>query len=74
MGGFYYAMKAYAMLARVDENPAVKDGLIASAIAVFKDVRSQRQPRERLEEVVAVLSGEPHAEKALRVRLKYTQQ
>ena len=58
---FYYAMKAYETLSRIDLDPSNKQGMIASAIGVFRNVLSRKETSDKIPEILEVLHDEPDA-------------
>ena len=60
-GQYYYAMKAYDILAKFDPEPSMKEGMIASAVGVFRNILSRKESPDKLPEVIEVLSSEPDA-------------
>jgi intraflagellar transport protein 56 len=70
-GAYYYAMKAYDLLAKFEGDPALREGMIASAVAVFRGILSRKEPADRLGDVLAILSGEPEAAQTLQTIQHY---
>ena len=60
-GQYYYAMKAYDVLAKFELDPQMKEGMIASAIGVFRNILSRRESPDKLQEVLDCLASEPDA-------------
>lgn len=60
-GQFYFAMKAYDVLAKFETDPTMKEGMIASAVGVFRTILSRKDTPDKLPEVLEVLSAEPDA-------------
>jgi intraflagellar transport protein 56 len=70
-GAYYYSMKAYDMLAKFEGDPALREGMIASAVGVFRGILSRKEPADRLGEMLAILSGEPEAANTLQAIQHY---
>lgn len=70
-GFYYYAMRAYDVMAKYDTDPHFRDGLIASAVGVFRSVLTKKETPEKLTEVVNALSSEPEAAQVLHVIQQY---
>ncbi|OHT05457.1 hypothetical protein TRFO_26804 [Tritrichomonas foetus] len=70
-GDYYYAMRAYDILAKYELDTTYKEGMIASAIGVFRNVLSRRESADKLQEVLATLSTEPDAAQTLQVITDY---
>jgi len=62
---FYYAMKAYDVLCKFELDPSLKQGMIASAIGVFRNILSRKETSDKLSDVIEVLSSEPEAAQVL---------
>jgi intraflagellar transport protein 56 len=73
-GSYYYAMRAYDAMSKYEGNPAYKEGLIASAVGVFRGVLTRKLPAEKLGEIISILSGEPEAAQALQSIKQYAQE
>ncbi|EAY14740.1 hypothetical protein TVAG_038480 [Trichomonas vaginalis G3] len=70
-GQYYYAMKAYNILAQFDLDPVNRQGMIASAVGVFRNVLSRKESPDKLQEVREVLESDPSAEEVRNVINKY---
>jgi intraflagellar transport protein 56 len=68
---FYYAMRAYDVLAKFEGDPVLREGMIASAVGVFRGILSRKEPRDRLSEVIAILGSEPEAAQTLQTIQNY---
>ena len=63
---YYYAMKAYDILCKCDMEPTYKEGLIASAIGVFKgELAMGTLNSDNMSEVITALSSEEEAHSVL---------
>ena len=60
-GDYYYAMRAFDLLYKFSGDPTNREGMIASAVAVFRGVLTKTEIPERLGEALACLSSEPEA-------------
>lgn len=70
-GAYYYSMKAYDVLAKYELDPLFKEGMIASAIGVFRNILSRKETADKLQEVVSTLSTEPDAAQILETITQY---
>ena len=70
-GLFYYAMRAYDVLAKYETDPHFRDGLIASAVGVFRSILTKKESGDKLSEVINVLSSEPEAAQVLQTIQQY---
>ena len=70
-GLYYYAMRAYDVLSKYETDPHFKDGLIASAVGVFRSVLTKKETSDKLSEVINVLSSEPDAAQVLQTIQQY---
>ena len=70
-GMYYYAMRAYDVLSKYETDPHFKDGLIASAVGVFRSVLTKKETPDKLSEVINVLSSEPDAAQVLQTIQQY---
>lgn len=68
---YYYSMKAYDILSKCDADPTYKEGMIASAIGVFRNILSRRESSDKLQEVITALESEPDAAQTLQVITSY---
>jgi intraflagellar transport protein 56 len=68
---YYYAMRAYDVLAKYEPDPTFKDGLVASAIGVFRGVLTKKETSDKLSEVMNILAGEPDARQVLQAIQQY---
>jgi intraflagellar transport protein 56 len=64
-GLYYYAMRAYDVLAKYEAEPAYRQGLISSSVGVFRGVLTRKEGPEKLSEVMQVLAGEHDARNVL---------
>jgi intraflagellar transport protein 56 len=71
LGGSYFSMRAFQLLAQSDPEPYFKEGLIAAAVGLFRKILSRTEPQERLQDVINALSGEPPAQPQLEVILRH---
>jgi intraflagellar transport protein 56 len=72
MAQYYYAMKAYGLLSKFERRQNCIDGLIASAVGLFRGVLTAKEPTSRLAEIMTILGHEPAADKALQIIQRYT--
>ncbi|OHS98347.1 hypothetical protein TRFO_08933 [Tritrichomonas foetus] len=72
-GDYYYAMRAYEILAKFEMESTHREGMIASAVGVFRNILSRRESPERLQEVVNCLAEDPEAEQTLQVIVNYVE-
>ncbi|KAK8891924.1 Intraflagellar transport protein 56 [Tritrichomonas musculus] len=72
-GDYYYSMRAYQILSQFELEPTYKEGMIASAAGVFRNILSRRDTPDKLQEVVAVLSEEPDAQQVLQIIVNYVE-
>jgi intraflagellar transport protein 56 len=73
LGGYYFAMRAFQLLAQSDPEPYFKEGLIAAAVGLFRKILSRTEPQDRLHDVLAALSGEPSAQPQLEIILRHAE-
>ena len=71
-GMYYYSMKAYDILSKCDLEPT-KEGMLASAVGVFRNVLSRKESSDKLNEVISTLNAEPDAEQVLETIVNYVQ-
>ena len=71
-GQYYYAMRAYDVLSKYETDPQLRDGLIASAVGVFRGVLTRKEPSDRVHDVISILSGEPDAAQVLQTIRQYS--
>ncbi|OHT05070.1 TPR Domain containing protein [Tritrichomonas foetus] len=72
VGGFYYySMKAYDVLSKFEGDATMRDGMIASAVGVFRSVLSRKESSDKLIDVLSALASEPEAEQTLQVIQDY---
>jgi intraflagellar transport protein 56 len=62
---YYYAMKAYDVLSKYETDPSFRDGLVASAVGVYRDVLTRKESSEKLKELISVLAQEPETKQVL---------
>jgi intraflagellar transport protein 56 len=60
-GSYYYAMKAYDILSKFEGDAMLREGMIASAVGVFRGILSRKEPADHLPDVLAALSSEAEA-------------
>lgn len=70
-GYYYYSMKAYDVLSKFEGDDTMRDGMIASAIGVFRSVLSRKETPDKLYDVLSTLASEPAAEDTLTVIQNY---
>jgi intraflagellar transport protein 56 len=70
-GAYYFSMMGYDLLAKFEGDPALREGMIASAVGVFRGILSRKEPADRIGDVLAVLSGEPEAAQTLQAIQHY---
>lgn len=68
---YYYSMKAYDLLSKVEDDPTIREGMIASAIGVFRGVLSRKEQPDKVIEVLTCLASEPEAEQVLNIIKNY---
>ena len=73
MGHFYYSIKAFDVLERLDPDPEFWEGKRGAAIGVFQMVVAGRESKERLIEVISILknSNNPQVEYCIKVMKKW---
>jgi intraflagellar transport protein 56 len=71
LGQYYYAMRAYDVLSKYDVDNAYRNGLIASAVGVFRGVLSGKESSNKLSEVMSTLAPEPEAAEVLHTIQRY---
>jgi intraflagellar transport protein 56 len=72
-GAYYYAMRAYDILAKYEGDATLREGMIASAVGVFKGIASKKESRDLLADVLAALGSEPEAASILKSIQNYIQ-
>ena len=74
MGHFYYSIKAFDVLERLDPDPEFWEGKRGAAIGVFQMVVAGRESKERLIEVISILknSNNPQMEYCIKVIKKWS--
>ena len=70
-GFYYYAMKAYDVLSKFERDETMRDGMIASAVGVFRSVLSSKETPDKLYDVLSTLASEPEAEDTLQIIQNY---
>ena len=71
-GAYYYSMRAYDILSKYDFQETYKQGMIASAIGVFRnELATGSGITNNITEVLSILSSEPDAESVLNVIQNY---
>jgi intraflagellar transport protein 56 len=71
MAQYYYAMRAYDVLSKSERGQNYTDGLIASAVGVFRGVLTAKEPTSRLTEIMSILGQEPAAANVLQTIQRY---
>ncbi|XP_040573268.1 LOW QUALITY PROTEIN: intraflagellar transport protein 56-like [Lepeophtheirus salmonis] len=73
MGQFYYSVKAFDMLERLDPNPEYWEGKRGAAVGVFQAIIAGNEERQLLEEVAQILKSNsgPQVEHILKVMRKW---
>jgi intraflagellar transport protein 56 len=64
-------MRAYDVLSKYETDPSFRDGVIASAVGVFRGVLTRKEPSERLQELISVLALMPEAREVLSAIRQY---
>jgi intraflagellar transport protein 56 len=72
-GAYYYAMRAYDVLAKFEGDAILREGMIASAVGVFRGILSRKEPRDLLADVLSTLGSEPQAADTLKAIQNYIQ-
>lgn len=75
-GHYYYAMKAYDVISQFDGDPTNQEGLVASAIGVFRGILAKRETPEKILDVLTVLnrlSDDPEVSKIFQVIQDYVE-
>ncbi|OHT00759.1 TPR Domain containing protein [Tritrichomonas foetus] len=70
-GQYYYAMRAYDVLSKYEVDPTFREGLIASAVGVFRGILTKKETSDKLSEVMSILGGEPEASDVLQTIQTY---
>ena len=70
-GDYYYAMRAYDLLYKFSGEPTNREGMIASAVAVFRGVLSKTETPDKLSDVLGCLSSEPEAAETYQIIQDY---
>jgi intraflagellar transport protein 56 len=70
-GQYYSAMRASDVLSKYKADPSFRDGVIASAVGVFRGVLTKKEPSERLQELISVLALMPEAREVLSAIRQY---
>jgi len=73
MGQFYYALKAFDVLERLDPDPEYWEGKRGAAVGVFQMVIAGQESKDRLKETVEILrnTNNPQVEYIIRVINKW---
>uniref|UniRef100_A0A1A8PTT8 Intraflagellar transport protein 56 n=2 Tax=Nothobranchius TaxID=28779 RepID=A0A1A8PTT8_9TELE len=73
MGQFYYAAKAFDALEKLDPGSNYWEGKRGACIGIFQLILANKEPKEMLKEVLALLrnSGNPQGEYLIRVMRKW---
>ncbi|KAI5549320.1 intraciliary transport [Trichomonas vaginalis G3] len=72
-GMFYFAMKAYSILAGYEMNEEMKQGMIASAVGVFRNILSRKEEPDKINEIYDCLMQEKDAEQVLQTIQNYVE-
>jgi intraflagellar transport protein 56 len=70
-GSYYYAMRAYDVLAKYEPDQNYKDGMVSSAVGVFRGVLTKKESNDKLSEVMNLLAQEPEAQQILQAIQQY---
>ena len=68
---YYYSMKSYHILSKVDLNNNIIEGLIASSIGVFNNILNHSEDINKLYEIIDILETEPNAINILNILKNY---
>ena len=60
-------MKSYDILSKFERDETMRDGMIASAVGVFRSVLSSKETLDKLYDVLSTLASEPEAEETLQI-------
>jgi intraflagellar transport protein 56 len=71
IGAYYYAMLAYDVLAKFTGDPGLREGMVAAAVGTFRDILSRKEQRDRINDVLSVLTSDPEAKTTLEVVRNY---
>lgn len=73
MGQFYFSVKAFDVLERLDADPEFWEGKRGAAIGVFQMVVAGQENKEKLIEVIQMLknTSNPHSEYVVQVMKKW---
>lgn len=76
MGQFYYSVKAFDVLERLDPDPEFWDGKKGAAVGLFQMVVAGKETREKLIEVIGMLRNtqNPQVEYFINIMKKWGQQ
>lgn len=72
-GQFYFAMKAYYVLAGYEMDEEMKQGMIASAVGVFRNILSRKEDPDKINEIYDCLMHEKDAEQVLQTIQNYVE-
>ena len=64
-------MRAYDVLSNYDADEVYREGMIASAVGVFRNVLSRKEDADRLNDVISCLASEPDATQVLQTIQQY---
>jgi intraflagellar transport protein 56 len=64
-------MRAYDVLSKFEGDVSLRDGMIASAVGVFRGILSRKESADRLHEVLTTLASEPEAAQTLQAIQNY---
>ena len=56
IGEYYYAMKAYDVISQFDIDSSTQEGLVASAIGVFRAILARKETPEKIIDVLTILN------------------
>lgn len=73
MGHFFYALKAFDVLERLDPNPEFWEGKRGACVGAFQQIIAGKENKDNLREIVAMLRNttSPQVEYILRVIRKW---
>eukprot|EP01022_Parablepharisma_sp_SALTPOND_P028660 TRINITY_DN71360_c0_g1_i1.p1 TRINITY_DN71360_c0_g1~~TRINITY_DN71360_c0_g1_i1.p1 ORF type:complete len:467 (+),score=58.47 TRINITY_DN71360_c0_g1_i1:607-2007(+) len=76
MGHFYFALKAFDVLSRLDPDPEFYEGKQGAAVGVFQMVIAGKERKERMAEVISSLksTGNPQNEYIVNVMKKWAKE
>uniref|UniRef100_A0A7S4HAM1 Intraflagellar transport protein 56 n=1 Tax=Guillardia theta TaxID=55529 RepID=A0A7S4HAM1_GUITH len=76
MGHFFYSLKAFDVLERLDPNPVFWDGKRGASVGAFQQIVAGREPRDNLREISIMLRNteNPQVEYILRAFKKWAKE